>query len=1003
MLTDNIRQPSFHFRHLLYLYMMLSCLCLNACLSTLPELPTSEPLSGPTIEFLPFAEPFPIAPFPSDNATRYDADSITQLRLNFSTKDHTQVGRQIRGHLNELDGFALFAPISVAFDGQIDLATITSESVQLVALNESLEKIPLDLGDGFFPLNTPLGWFLGLPPQTFSPNLFFSGNNQIEQLRWRNESDRQAALLRYQWGDEAHLSHYEIETDTLIFRTLIPLKPQATYAVILTDALKGWSADGTYGSINSYLPAPMSVKDHERLEAYDTQLTQHLGQQNLAFSWTFTTGAPINMLDQVREGLYGRGSLAALEMNPNFSEIREMDIVVEDPTPRWHSRLLPAEYLERFSSIIATVTSNSGYAISFPDVDYFVFGSFESPNLRSHDEIWAVSPAQNATYTLKHLPTNHNVPFMLSVPKSSVKGEPPFPVVIYFHGTNSSRLEGLILAQELANQGIALLSFDQVGHGPIIRNYKTFNIDNPIYGNILEIIPTLIARLIAPHLVEQVQELDFGEGLDLLSQIGLFQELAVIGRWEDVNGDGYHSDAEGFFDPDPKRLCSSFWQDNVDAMALVKLLRNLSSRQIPPRIDRPQEADETRINAHMLSGDFNADGILDIGGPSVQISAAGTSLGGIHSLIFGAVETEIEVVTPIVPGAGMLDILARTGLRFLSRPLFESYLGQAVVGCPDQGREVDSSLPQKMMYISLGDDARRCESDNLADGSFASLEGDWKNSRVTLTNFRTGDTVSTSVDERGGFTLHLASDRGDLLEVVIYDPNHQDEPKWTHRFEARVDGHGRQQNTPDFRRSAHILTQILERCDPIVYASRYRPDTTTSPIKTLISVALGDEAVPINTSISLANALGLLGLTEEEWRPRLEELRDRAVLLGLPPDYAIDPESDPNAPLFDVDQLLQRDEETGKPPAGALGPFPAINVSDGLSAIRFADVEGNHEWIAGYNRDGFNYGQHTIRQIAAYHRCSGRVIIDEDPWCLQSEECSLTDQLYLRDACQLPE
>ena len=75
----------------------------------------------------------------------------------------------------------------------------------------------------------------------------------------------------------------------------------------------------------------------------------------------------------------------------------------------------------------------------------------------------------------------------------------------------------------------------------------------------------------------------------------------------------------------------------------------------------------------MLAGDFNADGVLDIGGKDVQISAAGTSLGGIHSLLFGAIEPEVEVVTPIVPGAGMLDILSRTGLRFISSPLFESY------------------------------------------------------------------------------------------------------------------------------------------------------------------------------------------------------------------------------------------------------------------------------------------------------------------------------------------
>ena len=76
-------------------------------------------------------------------------------------------------------------------------------------------------------------------------------------------------------------------------------------------------------------------------------------------------------------------------------------------------------------------------------------------------------------------------------------------------------------------------------------------------------------------------------------------------------------------------------------------------------------------------------------------------------------------------------------------------------------------------------------------------------------------------------------------------------------------------------------------------------------------------------------------------------------------------------------------------------------MGDGLSAIRFADVEGDHEWIGGYERDGFNYSRHTLRQIAAYHRCSGRVILDDDPQCLQAESCPLIEHLYLRAECQL--
>ena len=135
-------------------------------------------------------------------------------------------------------------------------------------------------------------------------------------------------------------------------------------------------------------------------------------------------------------------------------------------------------------------------------------------------------------------------------------------------------------------------------------------------------------------------------------------------------------------------------------------------------------------------------------------------------------------------------------------------------------------------------------------------------------NLNTHEEIETQIDDRGGFSIHLASNQGDLMELSIYDQQVADVPAYSTRFRARVNGHGRRLNTPDFRRSAFVLSQILERCDPMAFASRYNPLTNSSdlpPVKTLVSVALGDESVPINTSVFfLANAFGLLGLTEEQ-------------------------------------------------------------------------------------------------------------------------------------------
>ena len=55
-----------------------------------------------------------------------------------------------------------------------------------------------------------------------------------------------------------------------------------------------------------------------------------------------------------------------------------------------------------------------------------------------------------------------------------------------------------------------------------------------------------------------------------------------------------------------------------------------------------------------------------------------------------------------------------------------------MIGCPDQGREANSDDPQQALYLSLGNDALRCSKDVLQESAFATLNGDWTGSRVTL-------------------------------------------------------------------------------------------------------------------------------------------------------------------------------------------------------------------------------------------------------------------------------
>ena len=968
---------------------------LAGCLSTLPD--PVEGGAGPAVSYDPLARPFPLGPSPNDAATRPDPSSPTGLRLNISLRDSTEHGRAARAALDELDGFGPFSPLSIPFEGPLDLSTLGDDGVVLVNVDPRSprygERVPLDLpleeegGAPLFPLTSTLGWLYGLRPEPLSPSLFFPASNLAD-----HDGD----------GVESFSTRYEVSTHTLLVRPLRPLDHGARHAAFVRTTLEGWGEEGARGPVRSPFGQVAALAQLD-----DVLLAARLAEvpiEEVAFGWTFTTGDPTTPLRQLRDGLYGRGALRALhDATPAlFSAVHSTDIEVDDPAnPRDTHFILKASYLESFTRLIAQLLQSEGYSISFADVDYFVFGTFPSPQLRGglgeERVAWGVGPEG-----LRVAPRVEQVPFFLSVPKESVSSKPPFPVMLYFHGTNTSRMEALIATQELARQGVAVIAFDQVGHGPIVANIEQLASERSSLSPLISRLPTLFAQVLAPQLLDDLAGLSFEEGLAVLNRSGIYRELAVLGRWEDVNGDGYHDAAEGFFDSDPLALCGSFWQDTLDAMQLVRLLRGLSPSRVPAYLNSPREASPERLEAHLLAGDFNADGVLDIGGPHAQLSAAGTSLGGIHALLIAAADPEIQVATPIVPGGGMVDILLRTSLRFVARPLFEDFFGQLVVGCPRAG---EGGEGQEALYISLNDDASRCEED-LEGTAAQALEGDWRGARVTLTNERTGETAAGEVDARGSFALQVATDPGDPLTLSLARSGAA-----ATRVElvASARGSGYAPHTPDFRRAAHTLQHMLDRCDPISFAARLtrpRPEDGP-PAKVMMFSALGDSAVPMSSAVHLANALGLLGEEEREWRPRLEALRARGVVQGEPWDPALDPalleglsEEERAAvapPLYDVEDILN-DNPLAAPP---IGPFPPLSVADGLSAWSLNDVEGLHEWIAGYSRDGFSYSRRTLRQIAAFHRCGGRLVLNEDPECLQSEDCALFNTLYLRRECAL--
>jgi hypothetical protein len=825
------------------------------------------------------------------------------------------------------------------------------------------EQIPLDLGEGFFPVQADIQELYGQDPNApLGDFLFGEGNTQ--GMRPDGTLDR--------------ISHYEVETNTLIIRPIVPLAQGARHAVLLTRDIMGEAPDGVFGPIR----APFDFKAH----AAQTPLIRtaarlaDLPLDRLAYGWTYTTADMIEPLLIMRDGLYGEGPLKWLEgvARPGLRRINHTGVThdaeeTDNPDdPLDTPYILQAEFFGALLSLVGTISEEVQFDLDIKAMDYVVFGSIETPNLRANPErildLDVVSGAGDAAPQV--------VPIMVTVPKATARYKPPFPVLFYFHGTGSTRMEALVLGEAMAKQGWATMSFDAVGHGPLVPDiFKLIQDNQDTIGPLLGIFPRILATLLVPDRVEEFSQFEVvnrdgtpnREGiedfLDELEGIGLWQEIAILGRNEDIDNDGELATAESFFSSDPFRQCTSFWQDTVDLMQIVKQVRGFSQAAVPPAVDNPRTATEDQLMPSLLAGDFNADGVLDVGGPDVAMGVAGTSLGGFHSIIAGAVEPEITTASPIVAGGGFTDLMLRSSLREIVTRILMEVFGVLVIGCPD--------AESGTLYLSVNNNSKRCRND-LAKTAFASMPLPAPGTTITLKNRRNGLISEAIANEAGGFSISVESDEGDLLDVVVGESAFE--------VAAPIDGAGYRRNTPDFRRVLAVQQHVFDRCDPInfIAAATQTPPRDHPITNTLMINAIGDDTVPFSTNVNLALAGGLLGERPQTWRRNARRILRTGVMLNG---------------HYDLDDLAGDNPPTEPP----LGPFAPLKTPTGVSGVRFYGVQGSHAFIAFYEQDGFEYGRYAQNQAAIFHACGGRLIFD-DP-CLSQADCPLLDDIESLPGC----
>jgi hypothetical protein len=894
---------------------IVPCFALFACVpaSEAPKgiAPTPQG-SGPKIIFDLAAKPLPEIPLPNDLATRPDPSSPTGKRLNVSQFAPTNLEAETREAIDQLSGFGTFGAITVSFDALLDLPNIKARHVQdpidfsddvlyVVNLNPKSphcgQPVPLEIGQGNFPINLEnSNNYFANDYHAESDNLLFEDTeedlNQNGTLDPGEDLDFDGVLDHpntiTEGGDPLNdiANFYERETNTLIARPLVPMEEESEYAVILTSRLtdpSGQPIKSPFAFINhtDQTKSLQALYQNSFCPSLPSNIVSELGLSSsegsagdIAFAWSFTTQSITRDLVSIREGLYGIGKFASLHDAFPTSDLELFPLIDQGlPGENIHivsiERLVPL--LEEAGGQLGFDAESLGPLIdSLKFVDYIVVGTYGSPSFMAEqngdrvgylDEDGNPRELTNDEIVRFHFDLNYQTgearvgkdrgTFFMAIPKRRPEDTGAFPMTFYGHGYTSSRFEILGFAGNLARQGIATVGLDAVGHG-------------------IAIDPALDAAALV---------LFQGEG------VGNTWTAISTGRDRDLNNDGVGDSGADFFTGYLFHLRDNIRQTIVDYMQFIRIMRSFDGTA---RLDVDLDGD----GQNELAGDFNADGVIDIGGPNGRYFAYGQSLGGIVSMILAGADPAITAAAPVSGGAGLVEIGLRSTQGGAKEAVILRAMGPLVIDAANEEGGVDLAF----QVLDLNKDPIV----HIATFSQTPVPGD----TIEVQNLRSEKTFTAGVNNSGHFRISLECDKGDPLIIRLLDATGKEEQKFSF-FERDIDfqfdsfsagsplvslgdGFGLPRNSPGFRRFLGLAQLIVDPGDPVNYAphalldplyvtidgkevgafhaQELFPGQTGVPhfTKLLVMHTIGDTAVPISTGMTYARAAGLLSFDEAD-------------------------------------------------------------------------------------------------------------------------------------------
>ncbi|MBI3181224.1 MAG: hypothetical protein HYZ28_03675 [Myxococcales bacterium] len=859
-------------------FLVLAAFALG-CASPEPEgLRLSEPGTGAEVKFDLYHRPFPDVPFPNDIATRFDASSPTRRRINASMVAATEWERATRELLDGIDGWGTFAAISVGFTKPLDVEVLfrrhqgddyeTGDDAVLVVdvtpdSPEFCDAVPLDMGEGNFPLVLERKEYFPNDPRNWTEQLIFeeaeedvNGNGQLDP---GEDTDMDGVLdhpnFRYPGADRfSAMTFYERETNSLVLKPVLPMRENTTYAVVLTRRLldeEGRPVRSPFKWINH-------AAQTQALEPLVKCLPRYgLGLSDVAFTWSFTTQSISRDFRVIRDGLYGVGPMSRLatEFPPKLTRIHELK-------PKGTSANIKIVSGEEFRTaamdIIPTVLGGkidpAAQAVldGMKFIDFHAVASFESPQffprngpddkpLPLYRQVWKVDPLTGEAFV-----RSETVTFWVTVPKNR---NGPAPVVILGHGYTGNKLDPLVFGGFFARHGVATIGVECVSHGIGLGQ----------------------------------AELEIARGLFKSKGLEPMFNALMRDRAQDWDNDGIKDSAADYWTAYISHVRDVVRQSAVDYMRLVQLLKSFDGAQ-------RWEYDLNGDGTPELAGDFDADGRVDVGG-SGSIHLAGASLGGIMATVMGGLEPQLDTVVPIAGGAGLGDVGVRSIQGGVGEAVNLRIMGPLLLTL----RNAQGAL-ELWQYLP--------DLNSLGKLRLGPMEGPEpkEGDTAVVTNLKTGEYRCGRVQANGLLRVAVSSDEGDRLKLEVYGgplpPQKREgcripetsQPTLTIgslgvevKYQGRIyekgspitalgDGFGIKRGSPDLRRFMAIAQLIIDPADPVNYAPNFERRLlrygTGEEVRTraLVVNTIGDMNVPVATGAAIARAAGFIELRKADPR-----------------------------------------------------------------------------------------------------------------------------------------